>query len=176
MSFNISIPEPKFLEQKLARIHIGEQGVIEVFWRYGPQQAIFHITNEASLLDPELESETQFWYLQNDGNIMKSISKFLPYKHYQLLAEDIFVFEDQTLKTGRTADEYLEFDIYHCDWSDFACDKLVIHMNIVPNIEINSELDRTFYLSWQDTCVCGELATTVSNSGEPICLGCNNVY
>ena len=178
MSYSISIPEPKILEQKLARIHVGEQGVIEVFWRYNTQQAIFHITNEASLVDPELEAETQYWFVQTDGNIMKSLSKFLPHRYYQLLAEEIFVFEDQTLsaENGKLADKKLESDIYNCDWSDFACDKLVLYMTLIANTEILSELDRTFYLSWQETCACGDVAQNVSHEDEPLCDECVNVY
>ena len=170
MSYSVPIPEPKILEQKLARIHIGGQGLIEVFWRYTTQQAILHITSESSLVDPELEAETQYWFVQTDGNIMKSLSKFLPYGYYQLLAEEISVFEDQTLSKSTAADTTLEFDIYNCDWSDFACDKLVLDMRITGNTEITSELDRIFYLSWQETCACGEPANVGS-----LCDHCINV-
>ena len=175
MSYSVPIPEPKVLEQKLARIHIGEQGVIEVFWRYATQQAILHITNEVSLVDPELEAETQYWFVQADGNIMKSLSTFLPYRYYQLLAEEITVFEDQTLSKSTAADTTLEFDIYSCDWSDFACDKLVLHMTITGATEITSELDRIFYLSWQETCACGDIARNVAHDQVPTCDHCINV-
>jgi hypothetical protein len=175
MSYSVSIPEPKILEQKLARIHIGEQGVIEVFWRYNTQQAIFHVTNEASLVDPELEAETQYWFMQSDDNIMKSLSKFLPHRYYQLLAEEMVVYEDQTLAIGAPADKELENDIYNCDWSDFACDKLVLHMTLIVNTEIHSELDRTFYLSWEETCACGDVAQNAYNDEEALCEQCLNV-
>ena len=151
MPYNVPIPEPKFLSQKVARIDYDDDGVIEVFWERKTSQALFHLTNIRSLSDPEEEDGSSSWFIQDDGNIIDSLCYFLPYHFYQILLSNIFVFEDQTLSKGKCATVELESDIYDCDWSDFACDRLVLHMSAKGHKEINSEMERDSFVEWQDT-------------------------
>ena len=153
MSYNIPIPEPKFLSQKLARITTSDDGVIEVFWLADTRQVVFHLSNVASLADPEVyaENNSSSWFIQDDGSIIDSLCYYLPFHYYQILFNKIFVFEDQTLTRGKAATVALESDIYDCEWSDFACEKMVLHMDAFGHNEIQDERERLAYAQWQDT-------------------------
>jgi hypothetical protein len=171
MSYNVPIPEPKYLNQKLARIVTGDDGVIEVFWLENTKQVVFHLSNVASLADPEIyaENNASSWCIQNNGSIIDSLCYYLPYHYYQILLTNIFAFEDQTLNKGKAATKEMELDIYDCEWSDFACEKMVLHMDASGNSEIANEQERWNYVLWKDAanddyevpqgedCVCGIL-------------------
>ena len=119
-SFTIPIPEPKDLSQKLARVTWYHKGDLEVFWHASSRQVIFHATGEFCA---DAHNE---WFIQPDGNIIESLSRFLPCNSHRLLVNSIFVFAG---KQGKAANEQLCQDIYDCEWSDFACERLVLNMN-----------------------------------------------
>jgi len=62
-------------------------------------------------------------------NIVRSISHDLCISPSKIVANQIMVF-DQKERHGKAYDT----DIYECTWSDFACDKLVLHVNITALI------------------------------------------
>jgi len=142
MSYNIPIPAPRSLDQVVARVYYDSNKYIDVFWRSTTRQVVFHLTDCAAFYDPEQAPQEETWFLQNDGEIMDSLCYFLPYSYYQFLAENIVVYEDQTMECYGDADSDLVQDIYSCCWSDFACDKLVIHMYIHGDDTILDEHDR----------------------------------
>ena len=142
MSYNIPIPVPRSLDQVVARVYYDSDKYIDVFWRRATRQVVFHLMHYAAYHDPEQESQEETWFIQNDGDIMDSLCYFLPYHYYQFLAENIVVYEDQTMDCYGDADSGLIRDIYSCCWSDFACDKLIIHMYIHGDDTILDEHDR----------------------------------
>ena len=115
----IAIPEPKNLSQNLSLVTYKGKIILQVFWDAVLHSPIFKIEGA--------NNEVQ-WFLQKDGNIVQSIYDFLPNRKYAFL--DIFLFKDQSMKHGKCANKQLNHDIYKCEWSDFACDKMVIHLNL----------------------------------------------
>lgn len=152
MSYNIPIPEPKLLVQKIARIYFGTEALYEVFWLAATRQVVFHITNIRALSDPEAQEDCKDseWFIQPDGNIVDALCYFLPFHHYQILLENIVVFEDQSLKDGKFADQYALSYIYDCEWSDFACDKMVLYMDAVGDPYLHNEQERLLSIQWRD--------------------------
>ena len=142
MPYNLPIPEPKSLGQVLARVYYDSDKYLDVFWRNETRQVVIHLMNYAAYHDPEQEEMGETWFIQNDGEIMDSLCCFLPYHYYQFLAHNILVFENQTMAEYGAADSRLHTDIYSCCWSDFACDKLVIHMDVRGDDTIRNENDR----------------------------------
>jgi len=170
MSYNIPIPEPKSALQKVARVFCGSSD-IEVFWQNATTQVIFHITNP--------RPEDSGWFVQTNGNIIDSLCYFLPFHYFQFVATNFFLFEDQTLQRGKSAD-HLITDIYDCEWSDFGYDKLVLHMGVRGFTNLQNEEQRLQYVTQMygqqgiDTlCGCGRgNKTDVLRSGEPACTDC----
>lgn len=142
MSYNLPIPAPRSLDQVVARVYYDSNKYIDVFWRSATRQVVLHVTNCAAYYDPEQEPQGETWFIQNDGEIMDSLCYFLPHHYYQFLAENIMVFEDQKMEEYGPADSRLLTDIYSCCWSDFACDKMIIHMYIHGDDTIQDENDR----------------------------------
>ena len=60
-------------------------------------------------------------------NILRSICQDLGVPPSLIVVNQIMVF-DQKERHGKAYEN--EADIYDCTWSDFACDKLVLHMNV----------------------------------------------
>lgn len=133
MSYTIPIPEPKHLTRKVGRVSLPDSDrVLDVYAHTPTNQIVLN------LLPYE-------WYLQKDGNIMESIANFVPGSTGEsLVATELFVFEDQTLRKGKAATEPLQSDIYDCEWSDFSCDKLVLHMT-VRNYTVRDRYERLAY-------------------------------
>ena len=97
--------------QRLARVTIGDKDSIDVFWNVDLRQVIYMQDNT--------------WSVRNDSNIIDGICSIL---HQDLAASQIMVF-DQKEHHGKVYD-HLDTDIYDCFWSDFACDKLVLHFKL----------------------------------------------
>jgi hypothetical protein len=166
MSYNIPIPEPKSLEQTIARITF-DSVLINVYWRRLTSQVIFHFTNHHSENNPEYPSEDT-WFIQSDKEIMDSLCHFFPYHYYQFVVDRILLFEDQTMSHGKTSTE-LQSDIYNCCWSDFACDKLVLHMDIHGDETIQDEQDR---LGEMDRCSDEDTPEESYTSSVPPVVSC----
>ena len=101
---------------RLARITFWNKPLLEVFWNPSTQQTFF-------LCDSK-------WFVRDgDSNIIESLCFFLgKAEPHQVIADSFMVF-DQAEKHGRAHEEML-MGIYDCVWSDFACDRLVFHLNV----------------------------------------------
>jgi hypothetical protein len=168
MTYNIPIPEPKASLQKVAHLFSGSSD-IEVFWQNRTAQVIFCVKNN--------RPEDSGWFIQNNGNIIDSLCYFLPFHYFQFVVTNLFLFEDQTLEKGTSADDLIT-DIYDCDWSDFGYDKLVLHMGVQGCNHLQNEEQRLEYVARiygkNDTrCPCGYgVKTDHLRSGEPSCSEC----
>jgi hypothetical protein len=97
--------------QRLARVTIGDKGSIDVFWEDSLHRVIYVYDT--------------IWISRNDSNIMDGVRSIL---NHDLTISQIMVF-DQKEFHGKVYD-HLDTDIYDCSWSDFACDKLVLHFKL----------------------------------------------
>jgi hypothetical protein len=126
MSYNISIPEPVLSVDdahdplfQLAQIVAGDY-IYEMYWRVDHAQVVIQRVAKEFVSDAESRS----WFIQEDGNIMDAMSHFLPYEAHQIVAHNLVV-----LREGEEF-SFQPADIYACSWSDFACDKLSLLMDL----------------------------------------------
>jgi hypothetical protein len=78
---------------------------------------------------------------QDDGNIIEQVAMYLGCESYYLCADQIMVF-DKAERHGKAADDKLFKDIYDCEWSDFACENLVIHFNVRTDEWMSDKYER----------------------------------
>ena len=110
------IPPPDMTHLKrLARVSY-ENMCLNIFWHEDTRQTIMN------------ETGTSKWWAGRDSNIIEYMGEFLDIYPENLYADQIMVF-DQKLRYGKT-DDHLNTDIYRCEWSDFACEGLVLHFNL----------------------------------------------
>jgi hypothetical protein len=68
------------------------------------------------------------WYLQKDGGVAETLKHFHGNMNYAV--KNLFLFEDGSYRHGRSAPHEIAQHFLDCDWSDFACDRLVVSGNI----------------------------------------------
>lgn len=108
--------------QRLARITRRDNDFLEVFWDSEHRQVIYKQDNS--------------WLVTSDSNILEGVCSLMrrpELEPHHLIADNIMVF-DQKGHHGHAYD-HLTTDIYDCDWSDFACDGLVLHFNVQTSAE-----------------------------------------
>ena len=116
--------------QRLARITRRDNAFLEVFWDNDHRQVIY-------------KQASNSWLVTDDTKIVDGICRLIQRPELQshhLVADNIMVF-DQKEHHGRTYD-HLVTDIYNCDWSDFACDGLVLHFNVQTCAALHNEAER----------------------------------
>lgn len=106
---------------KLARITFWNKSFLEVFWNPVTHQIFFANRNQ----------HHSKWFAQDeDSKIIDSLCQFLQVvKTHQVVADSFMVF-DQSERHGKVYATDSLLHIYDCDWSDFACDRLVFHLNV----------------------------------------------
>ena len=113
--------------QKVGHVSAWNVECLDVYWRAHDRTIIVceltQMDNDShNLVGPDA------LYERGDGNIIETITEFLPRVPQQLSIEHIMVFDRHG--QGKAADETLKREIYDCTWSDFACDNLVVHFNV----------------------------------------------
>lgn len=134
------IPTPDMTNiQKLAQVNIHDGYTLDVFWSEEPRKVVMNKRGSPS------------WYALEDGNIIDSIDDFWHEEartiamerggkptwydrntrrnimnswgiEVNTVADQLMVF-DQKMRHGKA---YEAWEIYDCDWSDFACEKQVL--------------------------------------------------
>jgi len=100
--------------QKVGHVTIWSENCLEFYWN--PQKRTIIVRGPQGI------------YEDDDGNIIASIAHFMNCEAHQLCADQIMVFDRK--EHGKAADDALKLDIYECEWSDFACENQVIHLNV----------------------------------------------
>ena len=95
---------------------------LEVYWNPDTRRFYCHLTNP--VYDP---AETWFDFV--DANIFDTLSLFLHADPDEFVVRNLFLFDRPG--HGRAADDALLANIYDCEWSDFACDKLSLEFDVV---------------------------------------------
>lgn len=95
---------------------------LEVYWNPDTRRYYCHLTN--SVYDPE-----ETWFEIEDTNIFDTLSMFLHADPEEFVVRHLFLFDRPG--HGRAADDALLANIYDCEWSDFACDKLSLEFDVV---------------------------------------------
>lgn len=145
-----SIPMPTYPLQKVATLtHWGNYG-LRVFWNTETRQVVFNVVCEraglgAWFLVPNRTDGYNEWFVQEDGNICKSLARFIPGPSCQLLFRNVFVFARPG--HGKQADDTFLANMYDLDWSDLACEKMYLEFDVTTNIchSVPYKFDRASY-------------------------------
>lgn len=138
--FPISKPAKNLF--KLVSVSLWNEQGLTVYWDNGP---IFQVTSDyfranGSRLkddrgyiydenDGEWDEPIHEWWAQaEDGNICDSLSFFTKIHPLLMAFTNLFVFKKKG--HGKAADEQLNYEIYDCDWSDFACENMFLEFNV----------------------------------------------
>jgi hypothetical protein len=136
------MPDPKAILQKISRI-LTDSSEINVFWICETNQVVFCIIQMTG---------NSTWFIQNNKNIMESLSCVLPWKKF--VASKFSLFENQTEHSS----DHLITEIYDCSWSDFGYDGLILHMEIQEVSELrkntSDEKSDTIDGSSEETHTC----------------------
>jgi len=102
-------------------------GRLDVFWNSATRKVWIHeaawsVPTDTAAQEPYPDP---IWHCNDDGKIVDTVTTFFD----TISIDQIMVF-DQTERHGKAADERLMREIYDCEWSDFACEKQVIHFNV----------------------------------------------
>lgn len=97
----IPTPDMTYL-QKLAIVNVNDVETLDLFWSEGTRQVVINKRGKKA------------WYAMKDGNIIESLCS----------VEDQLMIFDQKMRHGKA---YEAREIYDCEWSDFACEKQVLH-------------------------------------------------
>jgi len=97
----IPTPDMTYL-QKLAIVNVNDVETLDFFWSERTRQVVINKRGKKA------------WYAMNDGNIIESLCS----------VEDQLMIFDQKMRHGKA---YETREIYDCEWSDFACEKQVLH-------------------------------------------------
>lgn len=95
--------------KRLARVTLPDHSNLDVFWDDDRHCVLY--------------KKGSRWFAQGDCNIVRSIRNL-----QSGTIEQVMVF-DQQEHHGRSYDTP---DFADCDWSDFACDSLVLHFTVRP--------------------------------------------
>lgn len=109
--YNVTIPEPVINSgiEQLAQFRT-PYGAFEVCWLSKSKQVVIHNGKD--------------WWIQPNGLISKSLASILDCNELNLQLTDLILF-DRDYKSGDRAPEELENKFFDCEWSDYACDKMV---------------------------------------------------
>ena len=124
-TFPISAPIQPL--RKIAMITHKNKPGLSVYWDDNSRYVYFHVTSNAF----KRKGFRDEWYFQEDGNICDSLADFVHEIPTEMYFTNIFLFRKPG--HGKAADDQLMFDIYDCDWSDFACDRLSLEFNVCTN-------------------------------------------
>ena len=147
MSAIFPISKPAANLFKLATVSMWDESGLTVYWDCTFNRPIFQVTSDdfrvnGSRLkddrgyiydenDPEWDEPIQEWWAQStDGNICDSLSFFTKMKPLEMIFNNLFVFK--TKGHGFSADDQLCYEIYDCEWSDFACENMHLEFNVRP--------------------------------------------
>ena len=125
MSCKFNIPN-----QKLAHLTFWGSGSMDVFWDETAREPVFHLTDVLQNGVVIADKTTDMWIVMKDGNIMESLAYFLTCEAHNIVVKDLFLYEDQSMRSGNPANNSEKQDIYDCDWSDFACEKMILSMDV----------------------------------------------
>jgi hypothetical protein len=70
------------------------------------------------------------WYIQKDGLIVDTLAHFLGADRSQVCVDNHFLFNNGCYTNGCAAPRDIVQNLLKCEWSDFACDKMVIYCNV----------------------------------------------
>jgi len=120
--------------QSLGRITAWSSGCLDVFWNAATRKVWIHERAPLSKYEQsesaaqEAQPEPQ-WHCEDDGKIVDTVARFLSVHHTEEIIFDQIMIFDEAGRHGKAADERLLLDIYDCEWSDFACENQVLHLN-----------------------------------------------
>lgn len=143
----IRISKPYFPLLKLATITYKNRSGLSVFWHGTTRKVFFHLTGHNESDDvrfcrpsgTHVENGADEWWVYEDTNICESLAWFIPEHPTQLLFRYIFLFRGNH---GKLADDKLHTDIYDCDWSDFACEKLSLEFDVISHMGFKNKYMR----------------------------------
>lgn len=135
LQMTIRIPNPStdsMLEFKHLAILSSPAGYLRIFW-WADQRAV--IAHKSS-------NET-WWLISNDETIHDSLWTLcciMPHECDDLKARDMRYSEGQT-QEPRPFDDKMMRQFFDCEWTDFACDGLVVHGTIEMYVEPPTETE-----------------------------------
>jgi len=113
--YSIPIPEPFLTNlQQLAQFSTPE-GLFEVFWVPNMDQVVVRYGTA--------------WYIQPNARIADSLSALICCRDYDIQVTDMFLF-DRDYSQGKEAEQEMMDKLLDCEWSDYACDKMVFQANV----------------------------------------------
>ncbi len=111
----IPMPDMDGIEQ-LAQFS-SPDGLIAVYWMRDTKQAVFEYNDN--------------WYIQDDTYILDALSEILGIKESRITVKDLIIRnKNDYSSTSCYADEVLSNAIYHCKWSDYTCDYLIMQADL----------------------------------------------
>ena len=134
---------------KLADIMFENEPGLTVFWDKVCRRPIFRVSNKdfqanGDMIydeygplrnlhgEPIWDEPLHVWWAQKkDSNICESLSFFLRMNPLDMVFTDLFVFKKPG--HGKVADDQLDYEIYECEWSDFACEGWKLEFNVWNN-------------------------------------------
>jgi hypothetical protein len=171
-SFPISAPIQPL--RKLATITHRNNGGLSVFWDENSRYVYFHVTSHAF----QRKGFVDEWWFQEDGNICDSLADFVDEIPSEIYFNNIFLFRKPG--HGKAADDQLMLDIYDCDWSDFACEKMSLEFNVCThhNLAFLNKWERAgqafaeaycpYEPELEDIFLFAEILRNMSEMGKPI--------
>lgn len=121
----ISNPCVPFL-QELSVVTFVDQFRLHVYWDSSSRQAILQTPKG--------------WFATPNCNIFDTLGLVFQVQPHRFVAKSIKVF-DAMLQPWVTGEE-INLYIYDCLWSDFACDKLILHMTVHAIESIRCQIER----------------------------------
>ena len=123
--------------QSLGHITTWNNGYLDVFWSPATRKVWIHerapLSNFESAAQ-EAQPEPQ-WYCEDDGKIVDTVARSLGVSATRVTLTNLMIF-DEAGRHGKAAPAHLLTDIYDCEWSDFACEHQVLHMDsaVIPTL------------------------------------------
>jgi len=103
-------------------------GFLEVWWN----EATGKVWIYALGMTEQQKNVAPTWHCEDDGLIVKTIGRHIgALCETEVILTNLMIF-DESGRHGKKAPVQLLTDIYDCEWSDFACEHQVIHMQAHP--------------------------------------------
>jgi len=114
--YSIPIPEPVSSadQNELAQI-MTPDGPVRVRWMNSTGQVILCYNGA--------------WYIQPNARIEDSIASLMGYHPVDMRPSGMLLF-DRDYHHGKAAEEREERAVLDCEWSDYACDKMLFQVNV----------------------------------------------
>jgi hypothetical protein len=118
--------------QKVGFVMAANNGYLDVFWNSATRKVWIHERAPLSKFE-QFESAAQeaypepLWYCEDDGPIVDTVARCIGAPSARVTLTNLMIF-DEAERHGKAADAQLFTDIYNCEWSDFACEHQVLHM------------------------------------------------